>query len=129
MSEFPSKDNQFKAGQSGNSKGRPKGSRNRSTIVRELLEAKATVGDGQLVDQITRALIQKAAEGDVRAFKELMDSAYGKIKDSVESSVTYTQMGYVYLENADGSRKKMDFNVGEPVSCDYGECVMEENDL
>lgn len=96
-----------------NRRGRPKGSRNRSTIVRELLEAKATDGDGQIADQMTRQLILKAMEGDVRAFKELMDSAYGKVKDTVESNVTYTQMGHVYLESADGSREKMEFNIGE----------------
>lgn len=103
----------WEKGQSGNPAGRPKGSRNRTTIVRELLEAKAVNGEGQVVDQITRALIQKAAEGDTRAFKELMDSAYGKVKDKLESSVTYQQMGYVYLAHDDGSFEKMEFNVGE----------------
>lgn len=98
-----------------NRSGRPKGSRNRATIVRELLEAKAAQGDGQVVDQLTQSLIQKAAEGDVRAYKELMDSAYGKVKDTVESNVTYTQMGHVYLQGDDGSLEKMNFNVGEPV--------------
>lgn len=108
----------WKKGQSGNVRGRPKGSRNRSTIVRELLEAKATDGDGQIADQLTRALIQKAVEGDVRAFKELMDSAYGKVKDTVESNVTYTQMGHVYLQSDGGSLEKMEFNVGESINYD-----------
>lgn len=113
---MPNEDNlkPWKKGESGNPSGRPKGSRNRSTIVRELLEAKALDGgDGQVVDQLTRSLIQKAAEGDVRAYKELMDSAYGKVKDTMESNVTYTQMGHVYLQGDDGSLEKMEFNVGE----------------
>lgn len=82
----------WKKGQSGNPKGKPKGTRNRSTIVRELLEAKATDGDGQVVDQVIRALIAKAMRGDVAAVRELMDSAYGKIQDEIEAGITYNLM-------------------------------------
>ncbi len=104
----------WKKGESGNPKGRPKGSRNRSTIVRELLEAKATDGEsGQVADQLTRALIKKAAEGDVRAFKELMDSAYGKVTDKVEGNMSYTKMGSVMLMEKDGFFKGLGFNIGE----------------
>lgn len=99
-------------GESGNPSGRPKGSRNRATIVRELIEAKATDGNGQVVDQMTRSLVIKAMKGDVRAFKELMDSAYGKVTEKVESNVSYTQMGHVYLQNDGGSPEKMEFNIG-----------------
>lgn len=79
----------FKPGKewNGNAKGRPKGSRNRSTIVREWLEAEATDGaGGQIADQLVRALIQKAMQGDVSAFKELMDSGFGKITDKIENT-------------------------------------------
>jgi hypothetical protein len=34
-------------------------------------------------DIITLALIKKARNGDVQAFKELMDSSFGKIPDKV----------------------------------------------
>ena len=78
-----------------NPDGRPKGSRNRSTIVREWLEVTQKLknpitGDNEELsqaDMITLALISKARKGDVAAFKELMDSGFGKVKDVVEQHI------------------------------------------
>lgn len=76
----------FKKGQTGNPNGRPKGTRNRATVAREWLELlektnNPITGEIQELDQqdlITLAVIKKAREGDVGAYRELMDSAYGK---------------------------------------------------
>jgi hypothetical protein len=82
-----------KAGEpSHNPNGRPKGVRNRSTIVREWLEAnykKVNPITGQtetlqIQDHIVISLIGKALKGDVPAFKELMDSGHGKIIDGLD---------------------------------------------
>lgn len=98
----------WKAGQSGNPAGKPKGMRNRSTIVRKWLEASATDGEeGQVADQLTRALIRKAAEGDVAAFRELMDSCYGKIKDDTDIRV-FTMMPAITKNG-----EELIFNIGE----------------
>jgi len=75
-----------------NPNGRPKGSRNRSSIVKEWLSVVQRVknpitGETESLDQadmITLALISKARKGDVQAFKELMDSGFGKVKDVVD---------------------------------------------
>jgi len=79
-----------------NRDGRPKGSRNRSTIVREAIEAILKGTGQQVVDSMTAAIIEKAMGGDVPAFKELMDSAYGKVADKViadvKSEVTSTDV-------------------------------------
>jgi phage gp16-like protein len=105
----------WKKGQSGNPSGKPKGTRNRSTIIRELLEAKATDGEaGQIADQLTRALIKKAAEGDVRAFIELFDSAYGKNTDKVESKMHYTKMGSVMIQHGNEEPTALEFDIGSP---------------
>lgn len=72
-----------KPGEVRNPKGKPKGTRNRSTIVREALEAILAGTDQQVVDGITAAAIAKALTGDIPAFKELMDSGYGKNPDSL----------------------------------------------
>lgn len=61
-----------------NKKGRIVGSKNRSTILKELLEQS---GNEQKVNQ---AIIDKAMGGDVRAFQEIMDTIYGKIIDKKE---------------------------------------------
>ena len=82
----------FKKGQSGNPKGRPKGSLNRSTIVSRWLstseEAKNPItGDKESMSQediITLALIKKARNGDTQAYKALMDSGYGLPKQEIE---------------------------------------------
>lgn len=75
----------FPKGVSGNPNGRPKGSKNRSTIAKYWLEVEqnlknpltgATENMSQ-EDLMTLALIKKAREGDVQAYKQLMDSAYG----------------------------------------------------
>jgi len=84
----------FQKGESGNPNGRPKGSRNRSTIVRQWLEVIQQVNNpvtGQnesleIQDQITLQQIVKALEGDTNAYKELMDSAHGKAVQSFEHS-------------------------------------------
>jgi hypothetical protein len=84
---FPNDDTKFKSGESGNPKGRPKGSRNRSTVARQWLEVSQKVknpisGEVEELEQqdiMTLALIKKAREGDVSAYRELMDSAYDKV--------------------------------------------------
>ena len=82
---------EWKKGESGNPKGRPKGSLNRSTIVKKWLEvlSKEQLENGNIQwlsneDSMTLALIKKAREGDVNAYKALMDSAYGTAKDTVD---------------------------------------------
>ena len=82
----------FQPGESGNPSGRPKGSRNRSTLVREWLEVKqkeknpltGQVEELEQQDLITLALIKKAKKCDVQAYKELMDSAHGKIEQKTD---------------------------------------------
>lgn len=81
----------WKKGESGNPNGRPKGSLNRSTIAKKWLEvfSQEELEDGEVKwlsneEAITLALIRKARNGDVNAYKALMDSAYGTAKDTVD---------------------------------------------
>mgnify|MGYP003111431424 CR=1 FL=1 len=86
------KKHEFKKGQSGNPKGRPKGSLNRSTIARRWLEAtrkgkNPLTGEDEVLSQediITLALIRKGMDGDVPAYRALMDSGYGTAKDTID---------------------------------------------
>jgi len=102
----------FKPGQSGNPKGRPKGSRNRRTIVRQWLEAEEEIKDpitGELktvqqADLIVLGLLKKARKGDVAAFKELMDSGYGKLMEN------YTQINYEALSDEDLKQRLEDLD-------------------
>jgi hypothetical protein len=75
--------------------GRPKGSKNRSTIARKWLEVNQSLknpltGESETMSQedlMTLALIKKAREGDVSAYKALMDSGYGAPLQQVEQTI------------------------------------------
>jgi hypothetical protein len=80
----PPKHSQFKKGQTGNPKGRPK-------KIPELRELLANVlgdeKDGKsAAEAILMALRNKAIKGDVRAAELLLDRAYGKVKQEVETN-------------------------------------------
>jgi len=81
----------FKAGQSGNPAGGPKGSRNRASLLQEFLDV---VIEGESLDGIpgrlsvekamVQSLIKKALSGNLAAFKEIQNTVYGKITDKSE---------------------------------------------
>ena len=64
----PPRAHQFKAGQSGNPKGRPKGAKNEATILDELLNRKIAVRVGGAVRHITvkEAIYHRVAEDSLR---------------------------------------------------------------
>jgi hypothetical protein len=69
----PPKQHQFKPGQSGNSKGRPKGAKNTSTLLREILDGKIEVRTGATVRKVSlrEAILfrfaQSALKGDTKS--------------------------------------------------------------
>ena len=85
-----------KKGEVRNPNGRPKGALNRSTIARKWLEVNQSLknpltGENETMSQedlMTLALIKKAREGDVSAYKALMDSGYGAPLQQVEQTIT-----------------------------------------
>lgn len=86
----------FKKGQSGNPKGRPKGSLNRSTIARKWLAVtkegtNPITGEKQLLSQediMTLAQVRKAINGDTYAYKNLKDCAYGAPIQQIDQLIT-----------------------------------------
>jgi hypothetical protein len=84
----------FQKGESGNPNGRPKGAKNRSTIAKYWLEVNQKLknpltGAEETMSQedlMTLALIKKAREGDVNAYKALMDSGYGAPVQQIEQT-------------------------------------------
>ena len=91
-----------KKGEVRNPKGRTVGSRNRSTIVKYWLSVPKKgrnpitekVETLEIQDFTTLAQIGKALKGDTNAYRELMDSAYGKIESNVKlnANVNSSQM-------------------------------------
>lgn len=86
----------WEKGESGNPNGRPKGAKNRSTIAKYWLEVNQKLknpltGAEETMSQedlMTLALIKKAREGDVSAYRALMDSGYGAPVQQVEQTQT-----------------------------------------
>lgn len=94
MGTFPNPDTQFKPGVCPPGAGRPKGSKNRSTIARQFAEV-ITGGidvSGNIKADMTAeelmiaALWRKAFDGDINAIKEIQDTLYGKLTDKQELS-------------------------------------------
>ena len=82
-------------GQSGNPNGRPKGSKNRSTIAKRWLESNQKfknpiTNEEETLSQediMSLALIKKARNGDVNAYKALEDSAYGAPVQQIDQTI------------------------------------------
>jgi Family of unknown function (DUF5681) len=74
----PPKDTQFRKGHSGNPKGRPRGSRNASTLLDEALKERVIVSENgrrrsvTKLEAILKQLVNRAAQGDHRATQLLL---------------------------------------------------------
>lgn len=90
----PPEEHQFKPGESGNPKGKPKGTRSLSTILKEMLDEDIEVIEGssktkkKFADVIVRQLMQKANKGDIKAIQEIWDRMEGKAKQTIDQSNT-----------------------------------------
>jgi len=78
----------FKKGQSGNPAGKPKGIKNRGTLIKKYLALMTELDnpanveekiEGTIEDKLVAAQLIRAFSGDTIAFREIMDSVYGKI--------------------------------------------------
>jgi hypothetical protein len=98
-----------KKGEVRNPKGKPKGTRNRSTIAREWLEVTQFItnpitGEKEKLEQqdiMTLGIIKKAREGDVNAYKALMDSAYGQPLQQIQQEVSKIDEIEIVIREAD----------------------------
>lgn len=74
----PPKSGQFKPGQSGNPKGRPKKSRNVDKLIEEILEDKIRYTDSgrateaTVVELLFRKITEKGLKGDLKSAKEMI---------------------------------------------------------
>jgi hypothetical protein len=69
----------FKPGQSGNPRGRPKGSGVTDRLKRILAE-----DDGKVSEALAKSMLQAALRGDHRFVKEILDRVEGKVTDKLD---------------------------------------------
>lgn len=83
---IPPEEHKFQPGESGNPEGRPKGSRNMSTILKELLDEDVDVEGDKMPfrNAIVKKLIKKANAGNLRAIQEIFDRTEGKSKQEIQ---------------------------------------------
>ena len=103
----------YEKGQSGNPKGRPKGSKKRSTVAKRWLQVAQDLKNPisreietmSQEDLMTLALIKKAREGDTQAYQKLLDSAYGAPVQQVEQTNIELPFFNLDADRNDGSKE------------------------
>lgn len=113
----PPKKNQWKKGQSGNPKGRPKGTKNLSTDLMEELSEMIHVNEGGERKRISKQravlkqLAAKALEGDLKAMQTLLTLAIEVIESKEREKEEDRLAGFDddilknYLEKQNGRKK------------------------
>jgi hypothetical protein len=90
----PPRDHQFKPGQSGNPKGRPKGAKNESTILREMLARKILIkvhGKSRhttIFEAILLRIIEDALRGDLKSAAFTLNRYGNLVSGEVPSTAT-----------------------------------------
>ena len=106
----------FKPGQSGNPKGKPKGTMSLTANLRKLMEKEIDVtdpitketGKKKIGEIINLRLIANAIKGDARSIKLVQERLEGKPSQEVNLNAKVTKMDKI---KRDG--KEIDFNVGD----------------
>ena len=124
----PPKASQFKPGQTGNKKGRPKRSRNFKTELREEVNELISITEGGNTRKIPkiRAYIKRMSElalkGDPRAAKIVLDwvQQYLAVEEAEHQTKGLSEEDNAIIENLLG-RKSKSFNWKEPDTSEEGE--------
>ena len=114
----PPRHTRFKKGQSGNPRGRPKGSKNLTTLLGEALNEPVIVAENggrrkiTMREAIIKQLVKRSATADLRAIKILLDMVRdieGQIEPAFESR-TFTEADEKVIEQlrARFSKRKND---------------------
>jgi hypothetical protein len=99
----------FAKGTSGNPKGRPLGSRDRRTVIRDALiriGEKKNMTPEEIEDAIQVAGIEKALKGSFFHYQEISNGLYGKITDKSEIEVKGKTLADIIAAAAAAKKKQ-----------------------
>lgn len=88
----PPREHQFKPGQSGNPKGRPKGTRNEATILQDVLNRKITVRDGgkprkiPVIEGIVLRIIEDSLKGNTKSASFILNRYAAMVSGELPAS-------------------------------------------
>lgn len=140
----PPRHSRFKPGQSGNPNGRPKGSKNVATIVREVLAEEISVGQRGIETKlpkrevIVRKQVEKALRGDQRAAEyvlkldmdiDTIEALREATDKSRELSPSLRDVFKAFLERETAELKRFDESSDEGNGSEDGELGGEEDRL
>lgn len=113
MGQFPNRRTQFKKGRSGNPDGKPSGTLNIRTLIKKVWSEEIIDDNGNEIVLgllVVKAMFEKAAGGDVAAFKALCERLEGMPKQELDQNIVrYTQMPVIRDDNGN----ELKFNVGD----------------
>lgn len=108
---------QFQKGRSGNPLGRPKGSKNKTTILREAMQQKADRMLSKEVPQVLAVVIRAAKGGDMSAAKMILDRAVPVKKADDGDDGSGKQLVQITIQNLTAPDEKSGVIInGETVS-------------
>jgi hypothetical protein len=123
---IPPEEHKFKPGQSGNPNGRPKGTKNLATIIRELeaedfdwthvpiKNKEAVMQMGSPFKAIVLVALGQAVSGDKAAREWLRKAGYGDKLDITSNEETIQAATIIDLGNLDGSANKHQASTDSP---------------
>ena len=105
----PPKSTQFKPGESGNPKGRPKGSKNLPTVLQETLNQRVVITEGNKKVTVTmlEALVKSLTANAIKGKAGATNMAFNLIQQMEESN---KGMSFCYLQD-DGSVKHQEVDI------------------
>lgn len=96
--EVIQKSHLFQKGQSGNPKGKPKGARHFSTLLKEAI-IKVAEGDDMPADRmIVKELVDQAKKGNLQAIDRVLDRVDGKAEQTINLDADVTMNDGLSLE-------------------------------
>ena len=87
---MPSSDTYFTKDNQPETQGRTKGSKNAKTLLEAIVNQEISDGNGQFVTKevlMHSNMVNKAIEGDVRAYKEVLDRKEGQVKQEIDQNI------------------------------------------